>query len=94
MGRFPSVQEGNKTHSKVLPIGRASATQGDYDFVLSGYRWYRVVVFSVIRGVKMVELTGDIPFLWRLSPESSEGLCAVSMVVPYETDDDRRDLAI
>ena len=43
----------------------------------------------------MVELTGNIPFLWRLSPESSEGLCAVSMVVPYESDeDDRRDLTI
>lgn len=94
MGHFPSVQEGNKTCSKVLPVGHARATQGDYDFVLSGHRWYRVGVFSVIRGVKMLELTGDIPFLWRLSPESSEGLCAVSMVVPYESDDDRRDLTI
>ena len=42
----------------------------------------------------MVEFTGNIPFLWRLSPESSDGLCAVSMVVPYEADDDRRDLTI
>ncbi len=42
----------------------------------------------------MVEFTGNIPFLWRLSPESSDGLCAVSMVVPYESDDDRRDLTI
>lgn len=42
----------------------------------------------------MVELTGNIPFLWKLSPESSEGLCAVSMVVPYESEDDRRDLTI
>lgn len=42
----------------------------------------------------MVELTGNIPFLWRLSPESSDGLCAVSMVVPYESEDDRRDLTI
>lgn len=42
----------------------------------------------------MVELTGNIPFLWRLSPETSDGLCAVSMVVPYESDDDRRDLTI
>jgi len=42
----------------------------------------------------MVELTGNIPFLWKLSPESSEGLCAVSMVVPYDSDDDRRDLTI
>lgn len=42
----------------------------------------------------MVEFTGNIPFLWRLSPESGDGLCAVSMVVPYESDDDRRDLTI
>lgn len=42
----------------------------------------------------MVELTGNIPFLWRLSPESSDGLCAVAMVVPYESEDDRRDLTI
>jgi hypothetical protein len=42
----------------------------------------------------MVELTGNIPFLWRLSAETSEGLCVVSMVVPYETDDDKRDLTI
>lgn len=43
----------------------------------------------------MVELTGNIPFLWKLSPESSEGLCAVSMVVPFESEeDDGRDLTI
>lgn len=42
----------------------------------------------------MVELTGNIPFLWRLSPETGDGLCAVSMVVPYESEDDRRDLTI
>lgn len=42
----------------------------------------------------MVELTGNIPFLWRLGAESSEGLCVVSMVVPYESDDDRNDLTI
>ncbi len=42
----------------------------------------------------MVELTGNIPFLWRLSAESSEGFCVVSMVVPYESDDDRSDLTI
>lgn len=42
----------------------------------------------------MVELTGNIPFLWRLSAESSEGLCAVSMVVPYDSEDDRKDLTI
>lgn len=42
----------------------------------------------------MIELTGDIPFLWRLSPESKDGLCAVSMVVPYQVDDDKKDLTI
>ncbi len=42
----------------------------------------------------MVELTGNIPFLWRLSPETGDGLCAVSMVVPYESEDDRKDLTI
>jgi hypothetical protein len=43
-----------------------------------------------------VEISGDIPFLWRLSPESSEGLCAVSMVVPFESesDEERKDLTI
>jgi len=43
-----------------------------------------------------VELTSDIPFLWRLSPESSEGLCLVSMVVPFESEtaDERKDLTI
>jgi hypothetical protein len=43
-----------------------------------------------------VELTGDIPFLWRLSPESSEGLCLVSMVVPFESEseEERKDLTI
>lgn len=66
----------------------------DYDFVLSTQQWYRTAVLYSDPWHEMVELTGDIPFLWRLSPESSEGLCAVSMVVPYETDDDRRDLTI
>lgn len=42
----------------------------------------------------MIELDGDFPFLWRLSPESSEGFCAVSMVVPYQDDDQRKDLTI
>ncbi|MAO40523.1 MAG: hypothetical protein CMK70_09940 [Pseudohongiella sp.] len=45
----------------------------------------------------MVELSGNIPFLWRLSPESSDGFCMVSMVVPFEPDDEaeeRRDLTI
>ena len=43
-----------------------------------------------------MELTGDISFLWRLSPESSEGLCLVSMVVPFESEskEERKDLTI
>ncbi|MEX2130795.1 MAG: hypothetical protein WD772_04865 [Pseudohongiellaceae bacterium] len=42
----------------------------------------------------MIELDGECPFLWRLSAESSEGFCAVSMVVPYQDDDLRKDLTI
>jgi len=45
----------------------------------------------------MVELSSNIPFLWRLSPESSEGFCMVSMVVPFESEDESeesRDLTI
>ena len=42
----------------------------------------------------MFELDGDFPFLWRLSAETSEGFCAVSMVVPYQVEDDRKDLTI
>lgn len=45
----------------------------------------------------MVELSGNIPFLWRLSAESNDGFCIVSMVVPFESSDDeeeRRDLTI
>jgi hypothetical protein len=45
----------------------------------------------------MVELSSNIPFLWRLSPESSDGFCMVSMVVPFEPEDEqqeRRDLTI
>lgn len=45
----------------------------------------------------MVELSGNIPFLWRLSAESNDGFCMVSMVVPFESsdeDDERRDLTI
>ena len=30
----------------------------------------------------MIEFTSEVPFLWRLSAESSEGYCSVSMVVP------------
>jgi hypothetical protein len=45
----------------------------------------------------MVELSNNIPFLWRLSPESGDGFCMVSMVVPFESEDEdqeRGDLTI
>ncbi len=42
----------------------------------------------------MIELTSDIPFLWRLSVESSEGYCSVSMVVPCPPDTEIKDLTI
>lgn len=42
----------------------------------------------------MVELTGSIPFMWRLSAESGDGGCSVSMVVPFDAEDDRQDLTI
>lgn len=42
----------------------------------------------------MIELNGDIPFLWRLSAESSEGYCSVSMVVPCPTDTEIKDVTI
>lgn len=42
----------------------------------------------------MIEFDGDFPFLWRLSAESSEGFCVVSMVVPYHEDEDRKNLTI
>ncbi len=42
----------------------------------------------------MFELDGDFPFLWRLGAESTEGFCAVSMIVPYQVEDDRQDLTI
>ena len=42
----------------------------------------------------MIELSGDIPFLWRLSAESSEGYCSVSMVVPCPPDTEINDLTI
>ena len=42
----------------------------------------------------MIELTSEIPFLWRLSPESSEGYCSVSMVVPCPPETEIADLTI
>lgn len=41
---------------------------------------------------QMIEIDSDFPFLWRLGAETSEGRCAVSLVVPYQTEDDSRDL--
>ncbi len=37
----------------------------------------------------MVELNQNIPFLWRLSDESGDGLCMVTMVVPFNQGDKR-----
>lgn len=42
----------------------------------------------------MIELNNEIPFLWRLSAESSEGYCSVAMVVPCPVDTDIQDLTI
>jgi hypothetical protein len=42
----------------------------------------------------MIEFSGDIPFLWRLSAESAEGYCSVSMVVPCPPETEVHDLTI
>jgi hypothetical protein len=42
----------------------------------------------------MIELTAEIPFLWRLSAESSEGYCSVSLVVPCPPETQVSDLTI
>ena len=42
----------------------------------------------------MIELTGEIPFLWRLSAESSEGYCSVAMIVPCPPETEITDLTI
>lgn len=42
----------------------------------------------------MIELNAEIPFLWRLSAESAEGYCSVSMVVPCPPETDINDLTI
>ena len=42
----------------------------------------------------MIELSGDIPFLWRLSAESTDGYCSVAMVVPCPPDTQINDLTI
>lgn len=33
----------------------------------------------------MIEISENIPFLWRLSSDDDEGFCAVSMVVPFNS---------
>ncbi|MBM87650.1 MAG: hypothetical protein CMQ41_04675 [Gammaproteobacteria bacterium] len=42
----------------------------------------------------MIEITSEIPFLWRLSPESTEGYCSVAMVVPCPPETEIKDLTI
>ncbi len=42
----------------------------------------------------MVELSGNIPFMWRLSGETRDGGSMVSMVVPFDEEDDQKDLTI
>ena len=42
----------------------------------------------------MIKISSEIPFLWRLSPESSSGCCSVALVVPSASDTDVRDLTI
>ena len=42
----------------------------------------------------MFELNCEVPFLWRLSAERSDGYCSVSMIVPCPPDTKVRDLTI
>ena len=42
----------------------------------------------------MIEISNDIPFLWRLRPESSGGYCSVALVVPHTSESDIQDLTI
>ena len=42
----------------------------------------------------MIKISSEIPFLWRLSPESSSGCCSVALVVPSTSDTDVTDLTI
>jgi hypothetical protein len=55
---------------------------------------YAILRPQIFYSSEMIELTGDIPFLWRLSAESSEGYCSVSMVVPCPPDTEIKDLTI
>ncbi len=42
----------------------------------------------------MIESTSEIPFLWRLSAQSSDGYCSVSMVVSFPSTTKVKDLTI
>ena len=42
----------------------------------------------------MIEISNEIPFLWRLSPESSDGYCSVALVVSHTSESDIQDLTI
>ncbi len=42
----------------------------------------------------MIEFISEVPFLWRLSAESSEGYCSVSMVVPCPPETQVQDFTI
>ena len=42
----------------------------------------------------MTEMAGEIPFLWRIGAESSDGYCSVAMVVPCPPEADVSDLTI
>lgn len=42
----------------------------------------------------MIDYDGEFPFLWRLSAQSSEGFCAVSMVVPCLEASEQKNLTI
>lgn len=48
----------------------------------------------MVQHSNMIELTAEIPFLWRLSAESSEGYCSVAMVVPCPPETEIKDLTI
>ena len=48
----------------------------------------------VVQHFTMIELAAEIPFLWRLGAESSEGYCSVSMIVPCPPETEIKDLTI
>ena len=53
-----------------------------------------ITLSLVIQHFNMIELTAEIPFLWRLGAESSEGYCSVSMIVPCPPETEIKDLTI